>query len=113
MSKQRFPQTPDGRYFIAKGRLWRRSDPLLSEGERARLVKQLMAARRAVKHAEDEAQEKAARAGVHEAKIALGERGPVWWSDGAPDETRKKPENSAYADWWQALDPDLRRAGVD
>jgi len=22
-----YPQTPDGRYFVAKGRLWRKTDP--------------------------------------------------------------------------------------
>lgn len=41
--------TPDGRYFVVKGRLWRCSDPSLSEDERGRLVKELMNARRAVK----------------------------------------------------------------
>ena len=106
-----YPQTPDGRYFVAKGRLWRRSDPALSEQARARRVKQLMAARRAVKHAESDEQRMAARADVHDAKVALGERGAVWWTDGAPDETRKKPENSRYAHWWQSLAPESRDAG--
>ncbi|WP_369880596.1 hypothetical protein [Erythrobacter sp. KY5] len=62
-----------------------------------------MDARRAVgaaKRAGDSDAEKAARAKVHEAKLALGERGPVWWSDGAPDENRKMVRNSSYADWW-------------
>jgi hypothetical protein len=35
---------------------------------------------------------------VHEAKTALGERGPVWWDDGAPDYTRKLLKNTPYAD---------------
>jgi hypothetical protein len=106
-----YPQTPDGRYFVAKGRLWRRTDPRLDEDERQRLVKRLMAARRAVKQASTSEQEKAARAEVHETKTALGERGPVWWQDGAPDESRRTPENSRYAQWWQARDGDSRRAG--
>lgn len=107
MSKH-YPRTPDGRYFVARGRLWRCTNPRLDDAERERLVKQLMQARRAVKHAETPQQEKAARAGVHDAKVALGERGPVWWPGDAPDETRRKPENSRYADWWQTLAAERR-----
>ena len=42
--------------------------------------------------------EREARARVHGAKIALGERGPVWWADGAPDYTRHLVANTPYAD---------------
>jgi len=42
------PVTPDGRYFVVRGRLWRMSDPKLQADERDRLVKELMAARRKV-----------------------------------------------------------------
>ena len=83
-----------------RGRLWRATDPSLSEEERQRWVDALMDARRAVaaaKRAEDPQAEKTARAAVHEAKIALGERGPVWWDDGAPDYTRKLVTNTPYA----------------
>lgn len=65
-----------------------------------------MNARRAVRdalRAGDAAAEGFARAEVHTAKVALGERGPVWWQDGAPDENRKLARNSRYADWWAAL----------
>ncbi|MEC4768013.1 hypothetical protein LPL18_011825 [Halomonas sp. CUBES01] len=34
------------------------------------------------------------------AKEALGERGPVWWDDDAPDEGGLAPDNSTYAQWW-------------
>ena len=83
-----------------RGRLWRATDPSLGEEERQRRVDVLMDARRAVaaaKRAEDPQAEKTARAAVHEAKVALGERGPVWWDDGAPDYTRKLIENTPYA----------------
>ncbi|WP_214430164.1 hypothetical protein, partial [Escherichia coli] len=43
-----YPTTPDGRYFIVRGRLWRCSDPSLSAERRAQLVADLMRARRAV-----------------------------------------------------------------
>jgi hypothetical protein len=41
----------------------------------------------------------AARAAVDAAKIALGERGPAWWTDGAPDFNRKMARNTPYAGW--------------
>ena len=84
-----------------RGRLWRTSDPTLDEDERQKLVDSLMDARRAVgsaKRAGDEDAEKAARAKVHQANLALGERGPVWWDDGAPDYTRKLLKNTPYAE---------------
>lgn len=95
------PGTPDGRYIIVRGRLWRATDPSLPEPEREALVKELMAARRAVKDArgKKEATDDA-RARVNAAKIALGERGPVWWQDGAPDQNKVMVKNSSYAEWW-------------
>lgn len=100
------PVTPDGRYLVVRGRLWRRSDPALSEEERERLVRKLMRARsrvgRARRDGDDEA-EKAARQEVHEAKVALGERGPPWWEDGAPDYSRHMVRNTPYARWYREL----------
>jgi hypothetical protein len=43
-----YPVTPDGRYFVVRGRLWRRANPALAAEQRQHLVKALMAARRAV-----------------------------------------------------------------
>ncbi len=40
-----YPTTPDGRYFTVRGRLWRNSDPTLSDEQRAGLVRTLMTAR--------------------------------------------------------------------
>jgi hypothetical protein len=95
------PRTPDGRYIVVDGVLWRASNPALGEEERARLVQALMAARRAVGAAKnDPTAMRAARAQVHAAKLALGERGPVWWQDGAPDLNRHKVTNTPYAAWW-------------
>ncbi len=82
------------------GRLWRASDPNLQAEERQALVDALMAARRAVgdaKRTGDVTAEKAARARVHDAKVALGERGPVWWDDDAPDYNRHLIKNTPYA----------------
>lgn len=106
-----YPDTPDGRYFVARGRLWRKTDPSLSEAERTRHVSDLMSARRAVRDAAQESEERNARDRVDAAKRALGERGPVWWDDGAPDETRKAPWNSSYADWWAGLDAKAKDRG--
>jgi hypothetical protein len=98
--------TPDGRYFVVRGRLWRCSDPALPADERARLTRELMAARRAVGaalRAKDAAAERAARDRVDAAKVALGERGAVWWTDGAPDYNRRLARNTPYAPWYAAL----------
>jgi len=95
--------TPDGRYLIVRGRLWRTSNPGLSEPERERLVHALMDARRAVKSAkvnEDREGLAAARRAVDSAKRGLGERGPVWWTDGEPDWNRHLVKNSPYAGWF-------------
>ena len=98
------PLTPDKRYIVVRGRLWRASNPALSADERERLVAELMSARRAVRDAVDDgAALKAARARVDAAKHALGERGSVWWDDGAPDYNRHMAKNTPYADWFAGL----------
>lgn len=100
------PVTPDGRYLVVRGRLWRASNPALSDAERATQVSALMDARRAVKSAgqqDDATALSAARRDVDTAKHALGERGPVWWTDGAPDFNRYLVKNTPYAAWYQAL----------
>lgn len=97
--------TADGRYFVVRGRLWRRANPALTEDARTRLIGELMAARRAVGsalRAGDAVAVSLARAQVNLAKIALGERGPVWWTDGAPDLNRKLVRNTPYAEWWSS-----------
>lgn len=94
------PRTPDGRYIVVDGVVWRATRPDLPADEREHLVKALMAARRAVGQATDADASRTARAAVNAAKIALGERGPVWWDDGAPDYNRRKVENTPYAAWW-------------
>jgi hypothetical protein len=106
---RQYPVTPDGRYFVVKGRLWRMSNPDLAPEQRQACVDKLMKARRQVgvakKNADKEA-ERSARAAVDEAKHALGERGPVWWTDGAPDFNRRMVANTPYAEWYAALPPD-------
>ena len=99
----KYPNTPDGRYFVVRGRLWRTSNPSLQPDERAVLVKQLMTARRSVKDAKTDADRKAARVAVDIAKTALGERGPVWWNDGASDYNRHLAKNTPYAEWFAQL----------
>lgn len=107
-----YPETPDGRYFVSKGRLWRRTDPSLPDAERRAAVKALMRARRAVRDAETTAKARDARAAVQTAKERLGERGPVWWEDKAPDLTRHAPWNTDYADWWADLSDAEKARGL-
>jgi hypothetical protein len=72
--------TDDGHYVVIGGRRWRDTDPAIPEERRAELTRILMAWRREVRRAKGTAGEPAARAGVHAAKVALGDRGtPPWW----------------------------------
>lgn len=52
----------------------------------------------------------AARKRVDAAKIGLGERGPVWWDDGAPDYNRKLVRNSPYLEWFSGIDKQCGRS---
>jgi hypothetical protein len=104
--KMDYPVTPDGRYFVVRGRLWRATDPALDPKVRQGLVGHLMTARRRVsqaRRANDASAEAAAHADVDKAKVALGERGPVWWTDGAPDLNRRLARTTAYATWFARL----------
>lgn len=109
------PTTPDGRYFVVKEQLWRCTNPSLSEDMRQHLVEELMAARREVRTAVasgDPMELSVVRDRVHRAKVALGERGPVWWSDGSPDFNRYKVANTPYARWYAALSTIYTRSGA-
>jgi hypothetical protein len=103
------PVTPDGRYFVVRGRLWRCSNPHLDPATREHLVQDLMQARRAksvaIRSHDQTARERARRA-VDAAKIALGERGSVWWTDGTPDYNRHLAKKTPYAAWFAALPSD-------
>jgi hypothetical protein len=106
MAGLQHPVTPDGRYFVVRGRLWRMADPDLDPERKLELVRDLMRARRAVKEAKssgDLAAEAAAHKAVDVAKRALGERSPVWWDDGSPDLNRRMAKNSPYSSWHTAL----------
>jgi hypothetical protein len=100
------PVTPDGRYFVVRGRLWRMANPGLDEAERGGLVRRLGAARRLVRDAKQSADlqaEVSAHKRVDAVKRALGERGQVWWADGSPDLNRHMAKNTPYADWYAKI----------
>ena len=103
-----YPVTPDGRYFVVRGRLWRCTNPAIPEEARQHLVSRLMQARRqkglAMRRGDVAARE-IARQEVDEVKHLLGERGPVWWTDGAPDWNRHKVGGTPYAAWFLGLSP--------
>jgi uncharacterized protein len=80
--------TADGHWIVVDGRRWRATDPAIPEADAARLRRWLMAARRDVgsaTRAGDDDAERRARARVHAAKTALGERGPQWWEQSDDD----------------------------
>ena len=109
VTKEPVLETPDGRYIVVRGRLWRKANPALSPTERERLTKEVMDARRevgAALRAQDDARLSHARVAVHTAKCSLGERGPVWWADGVRDYTRFLARNTPYASWYRQLELD-------
>lgn len=92
--------TEDGRYVVIDGRRWRATDPAIPDDVAAVLRRELMSARRAVGaalRAGDEPAEQTARARVHAAKTALGERGTPWWEQ-SPEQRRAR---------WEAGLPDV------
>ena len=103
MSRKARLETPDGRYLVSRGRLWRKTNPCLSDIERRAAIKLLMQARLGMRKASSELEVMKAKADVDAAKQRLGETGPVWWSDGAPDESGRHPLESSYAAWWAEL----------
>jgi hypothetical protein len=106
------PVTPDGRYFVVRGKLWRMANPNLPTAKKTALVSELMKARSAVRSAKlraSQAEEAAAHRAVDVVKRELGERGPVWWTDGAPDLNRHAVENTLYAKWYSGLRASRRR----
>ena len=106
LSLMPYPVTPDGRYFVVRGRLWRCTNPALTDEARQRLTATLMTARRqkgAALRAGDSTGVAAAREAVDAAKRKLGERGEVWWTDGAPDWNRHLAKNTPYAEWFRKL----------
>ncbi|MFD3532642.1 hypothetical protein [Streptomyces sp. NPDC058661] len=87
--------------MIINGRRWRATDPDVPEDAAARLRSHLRAARRAVataRRAQDTAAERAARARVHAAKVALGERGTPWWDQQETERRARWSEGLAALD---------------
>ena len=101
MARKNRPHTTDGRYLVSRGVLKRCTNPNLEDRQRRALLKTLMQARMA----------KDREASLH-AKIALGEAGPVWWEDGAPDFSNQPPDATPYKDWWLSLSQPERESGL-
>jgi len=112
MAAPQHPVTPDGRYFVVRGKLWRMANPNLAPAKKAALVNDLMKARSAVRSAKlagNQIEEAAAHRAADVVKRALGERGPVWWTDGTPDLNRQLVKNTPYAKWYSGLRVNRRR----
>jgi hypothetical protein len=70
---------PNTAFITVAGRKWRTSDPRIPQQFRQELVNELMAARRAIRDAKNPSAIRSGRRRVHDAKVALGERGHGWW----------------------------------
>jgi hypothetical protein len=78
MAGLKHPVTPDGRYFVVGGKLWRMSNPELDPRRKSALVHELMDARRAIKEtksAGDQGAEAEAHRAVDRAKQVFGRAG--------------------------------------
>jgi hypothetical protein len=102
LTRPDYTPTPDRRYYVVRGRLWRLSNPALDEKTHEMLVRDLMTAKRAVRDGKDALHRISARLQADAAKRALGERGDPWWTDGAPDYHRCLAVNTPYAAWFLA-----------
>ena len=101
MARKNRPHTPDGRYLVSKGILKRCTNPGLDDAFRRKTLKALMKARMSKD-----------RDTALEAKVALGEAGPLWWDDGAPDYSGGAPDATPYEQWWAGLTDIEREAGA-
>jgi len=91
-------RTDDGHHIVVDGRKWRATNPNIPDPLRTELVRELMAARRAVKHSKgDDAAIAAARRRVGHAKVALGERGEPWWEPATEAGLRQRIESAIQA----------------
>jgi hypothetical protein len=110
-TREDFTPTPDRRYFVVRGRLWRLSNPGLEAEAHEKLVRELMSGRRDIHAATTSKERVSARIRVDAAKRALGERGDVWWNDGSPDYNRKLAVNTPYASWFTQSSPTAEDPG--
>lgn len=78
-------RTEDGHHIVVNGRKWRASDTGIPEDLRQELVDELMRGRREVRSRGDDA-----RFLVHDAKVALGERGEPWWEEPSDEGLRDR-----------------------
>ena len=101
MARKDRPHTRDGRYLVSRGVLKRCTNPDIDDAVRRKSIKKLMQARMAKD-----------RPSVIEAKTELGEMGPVWWQDGAPDYSGQSPVNTPYSEWWNSLSDEERNFGA-
>ena len=101
MARKNRPHTPDGRYLVSKGILKRCTNPTLDDDVRRKALKTLMQARM-----------KKDREGSLQAKIQLGEAGPVWWDGDTNDYSGNSPVETPYAEWWNSLREEERNSGM-
>ena len=97
--------TPDGRYFVVRGRLWRMASPGLNEAERTDLVGRLMRARRAVRDAKRSAYVDA-EANAHRPWTRSSGARREWAGMVGRRLAGSQPvhgKNTTYADWYAKI----------
>jgi hypothetical protein len=96
--------TPDGRYFVVRSKLWRLANPGLSAAVRSALVRELMAARSAVRSSKLLKNLTAAAHWSTSSNESSASAVPCGgWTDGSQDLNRQTVKNTPYASWFSGL----------
>ena len=97
-------QTPDRRYLVVGDKLLRSYNPDLPNDRIDELLIVLFNSRRDLRRARQrEGTEPPELVGAIEAaRLALGQSGPVWWDDGAPDLDGAPVLSTCYAEWYKS-----------
>jgi hypothetical protein len=103
MAGLKHPVTPDGRYFVVRGKLWRMANPNLSAEARSAFVSELMAARSAVRSAKLAGDQAAEAAGHHAVDVVKRNSANEVRYGGPmdPDLNRRMVRTTPYAAWFQ------------
>lgn len=93
------PVTPDNRYFVVRGRLWRMAIPCSTRTKKPSsfVVSCEHAAPSVMRRSLQIATPKSRCITRSMTSSALRERGEVWWNDGAPDLNRHMVKNTREA----------------
>ena len=104
-SSKRRLQTPDRRYLLLGDKLLRSYNPNLPNDRIDDLLVVLFNSRCDLRRARqcDGTEPLELVDAIEAARRALGQSGPVWWDDGAPDLDGVPVLSTCYAEWFKSM----------